>query len=124
MDDLPLVEEKKDLENLGTSGFASGIAGAGVLIGTTVLTSIPIVAVVSGAVIAFGGYSVNKKADTKSDKFMGKIIMGVGALTAATAIPIVGGFSSFILLASGVTLLGNAGYNLYKFFKRLRERGK
>jgi hypothetical protein len=118
--------DSSDLSKRGTRGILSTGAGAGILILNTILHFPVIGAVIGGVLVVLGLSGIFSK--TKTDKVAGTVALVVGAAGLASvlgAVPIIGGlarFSSMVLGAGAVGLIGYGIYNIVKFVRGLRHR--
>jgi hypothetical protein len=118
--------DSKDLSKRGTRGIISTGAGVGLIIVNSILHFPLVGAVIGGALILLGLTGLFGK--TKTDKLAGTVAVVVGAAGLSTvfrSIPILGaiaGFSSFVVGAGAVALLGYGAWNIFKFVKGLRSR--
>jgi len=72
-----------------------------------------------GGAVALVGLAIGSSRD---DRTAGTIVTAAGIVTAATAIPLIGGLAGALLTISGVGLLIVGGINLWKFVKNYRKR--
>jgi hypothetical protein len=102
-------------ENRGKVVLASGgvVGGIGVL-ALASLAHTPFIALGLGALILYGGWKLFQKPNAF---FAGVIAMAAGVLTAASAVPLVGGLASLLLNVSGIALLGGGIWTLFKVFR-------
>ncbi len=111
MSDL-MKKENRGKVVLGAGGIAGGI-GALVL---SSMTANPLVAVVLGAGMLWGGWRLFQKPNSF---LLGVVGMAAGILTAASAIPLVGGLATTLLTLSGIGLVA-AG--IWAIVKVVRDR--
>ncbi len=102
----------------GTRGFISTGAGIG-LLGLNALISVPIIGWAIGGALAVLGV-VGLGGGTKTDRTYGTISLVAGAAVILAQLHI--GPLGFLLGAGGLGLLAYGGFNLFKFFKGLKNR--
>jgi len=102
----------------GTRGFISAGAGIG-LLGLNVLVSIPVVGWVIGGGLALLGV-LGLGGGTKTDRTYGTVALVAGAATLLAQLHI--GPLHFALGAGGIGLLAYGAFNLFKFFRGLRNK--
>jgi hypothetical protein len=116
VDNYPV--DSSELRGRGTKGVLSAAGGLG-LLGVNALIHIPVVGwILGGLLVAVGISGVFGKS--KTDKTSGAIMMAAGA--AGLAAILLPKFTSFLLGAGGLVLLGYGAWNIYKFVKGLRDR--
>lgn len=117
--------KKKELVNKGSNGIFS-IIGGGLLLALNTISSGMWPGVIIGGIVSVVGNIIRKKTDDKGDKSAGIIMTSAGILTilASLPIPFIHGFSSLVLLASGLVLGANGIFNLFKFFKGVKDSKK
>ena len=111
MSDL-MKRENRGKVVLGAGGVLGGI---GVLTLAS-LAHAPLVALGLGAVIRYGGWRLFQKPNSF---LMGVVGMAAGILTAASAVPLVGGLAQLLLNLSGIALLGGG---IWTIFRVIRNR--
>jgi hypothetical protein len=94
-----------------------GVVGGIALLALNGLGAVP--ALIIGGVVAVIGLAIS---GSKDDRTAGYITAGAGALTALTAIPLIGGIAGTLMTISGIGLLIMGGINLFKFIKGYRKR--
>jgi len=102
----------------GTRGFISAGAGIG-LLGLNALISVPVIGWVIGGGLALLGL-LGLGGGTKTDRTYGTVALVAGAATILAQLHI--GPLHFALGAGGIGLLAFGAYNLFKFFRGLRNR--
>lgn len=110
------VVPRKELERNAMTGIGGIGGGLAILAVSSVITGNPIIGLVVAAGMGFGGYTMTKSAE---DRTAGKVLMGVGAITALSALT---GFGSGIFSLAGIGLIGWGGYSIYKFLKGMKSR--
>lgn len=107
----------KTLVKRATKGVG-GIAGGAALIGLSSMGPMP--SLIIGGLLAVGGLTI---ATTSPDdrKYAG-VVAGAGALTALTALPLIGNITNFLMWGGGVALIGMGIYSFVNFFQGLRTR--
>jgi hypothetical protein len=124
MDNYPV--DSRDLSKRGTRGIMSTGAGIGLLIVNSIIHFPLVGAIIGGGLVVLGLTGLFGR--TKTDKLAGTaaVVVGIAGLsTVFRHIPILGaiaGFSSWIVGAGAVALLGYGIWNIYKFVKGLRNR--
>jgi len=99
-------------------GYAIGGLGGGIaLLALHAIGGVP--ALIVGGIVALIGLAISS---SKDDRTAGIVTAAAGALTAAAAIPVIGGIAGALLTISGIGLLVMGGINLYKFVKNYRKR--
>jgi hypothetical protein len=94
-----------------------GVVGGIAVLALTGLHAIP--ALIVGGAVALIGLAIS---GSKDDRTAGLITVGAGALTALTAVPLIGGLAGTLMTISGIGLLVMGGINLFKFVKNYRKR--
>ncbi len=118
--------DSKDLSKRGTRGVISAGAGVGLIIVNSILHFPLLGGVISGALVLVGLAGLFGRS--KTDKVAGGVALLAGAAGLSTvlrSVPILGaiaGFSSFVIGAGAVALLGYGAWNIFKFVKGLRNR--
>jgi hypothetical protein len=118
--------DSRDLSKRGTRGIISAGAGVGLIIVNSILHFPLLGGVISGALILVGLAGLFGRS--KTDKLAGGVALVAGAAGLSTVlrhVPILGaiaGFSSFVIGAGAVALLGYGAWNIFKFIKGLRNR--
>ena len=107
----------KTLMKRATKGIG-GIAGGAALFGLSSMGPMP--SLIVGGLLAVGGLSI-ATVSPEDRKYAG-VVAGAGALTALTAIPLVGNITNFLMFGGGVALIGMGVYGLVQFFQGLRTR--
>ena len=107
---------RKQLVKHGSQGIG-GVVGGAVVLALGSLGAIP--SLIVGGVIAIVGLVVSR---SKDDRTAGLVATAAGVITAATAIPFIGGLAGTLLTISGVGLLVAGGISLYKFIRGYRSR--
>jgi hypothetical protein len=125
MSDLYPVDST-ELRQRGTRGIMSAAGGIGLLIVNSLLHLPLIGGIISGGLVIVGLSALFSKS--KTDKIAGGVALIAGAAGLSTvlkSIPVLGaiaGFSSFVIGAGAVALLGIGGWNIFKFVKGLKSR--
>ena len=107
---------RKELERNAMTGIGGIGGGLAILAVTSVVTGSPIIGLLVAGGMAAGGYGMTRSAE---DRTAGKVLMGVGALTAVSAVT---GVGSGIFSLAGIGLIGWGGYSIYKFLKGMKSR--
>jgi hypothetical protein len=99
-------------------GLAIGGVGGGIaLLLLSGLGGIP--ALIVGGIVTVVGLAIS---GSKDDRTAGTITAGAGILTAAHALPFLGGLAGTLMSISGIGLLVMGGINLFKFIRNYRNR--
>ncbi|HAL93152.1 MAG TPA: hypothetical protein PLS88_04025 [Rectinema sp.] len=110
--------DPKTLNDKGTKGVMSSVAGLGFL-GVEALLGIPIVGtVISAGLIGLGAIGLLGK--TKTDKISGTVLGAAGIAGLATLF--LPGLSHSLLSLGGVGLLGYGLFNLVGFIRGLKKK--
>ena len=118
--------DSRDLSKRGTRGVISAGAGVGLILVNSILHFPLLGGVISGALVLVGLAGLFGRS--KTDKLAGGVALVAGAAGLSTvlrSVPILGaiaGFSSFVIGAGAVALLGYGSWNIFKFIKGLRNR--
>jgi hypothetical protein len=118
--------DSRDLSKRGTRGVISAGAGVGLILVNSILHFPLLGGVISGALVLVGLAGLFGRS--KTDKLAGGVALVAGAAGLSTvlrSVPILGaiaGFSSFVIGAGAVALLGYGAWNIFKFIKGLRNR--
>ena len=114
--------DSKDLSKRGTRGVISAGAGVGLIIVNSILHFPLLGGVISGALVLVGLAGLFGRS--KTDKVAGGVALLAGAAGLSTvlrSVPILGaiaGFSSFVIGAGAVALLGYGAWNIFEIHKR------
>ena len=96
-------------------GFGALAGGASLLV-LSAISSIPVIGVIAGAVLAVIGFSLTT---SRSDRTAGVITAVAGVVTAAAAL--IPGLR-FLVWLPGIGLIGAGVYLLFKFFRGMKSR--
>ncbi len=107
---------RKALVKYGSQGVG-GVVGGVVMLALGGLN--PIASLIVGGSVALIGLVLSR---TKDDRTAGLVATAAGIITAATAIPFIGGLAGTLLTISGVGLLVAGGISLFKFIRGYRSR--
>lgn len=107
---------RKTLVKHGSHGLG-GLIGGGVLLALNGLG--PVGSLIVGGIVAAVGLGVST---SKEDRTAGLVVLGAGAVTAATAIGFLKPVAGPLLIVSGIGLLISGGINLFKFIRGYRKR--
>jgi len=100
--------------------FSKGAGGVGGGIALWVLSGLGgLGSLIVGGLIAVVGLAISTSED---DRTAGLITTGAGALTMVTAVPFLGGLAGALMSISGIALLIGGGYNLFQFFRGMKNR--
>lgn len=111
------IVPRKRLVKYGMQG-AGGAVGGIALLALSGMGALP--SVIVGGLIGLVGLGIST---SKDDRTAGLMMAGAGAVTALTAVPVLGGIAGTLLTISGIGLLVVGGLNLFKFIKGYRNRG-
>ncbi len=106
---------RKDMVKYGMQA-AGGVVGGIALLVLNGLSAVP--SLIVGGAVAVLGLIIGSD---KKDKLAGTIVTVAGLITAATAIPLLGGIAGFLMKVSGIGLLIMGGLNLWKFIKGYKK---
>ena len=112
------IVPRKTLVKHGSQGIG-GVIGGAVILG---LGSLGVAgSLIIGGIVAVVGFALSR---SKDDRTAGLIAAAAGIITAATAIPFVGGIAATLLTISGIGLLVAGGLSLIKFIRGYRKRAQ
>lgn len=107
---------RKTIVKHGSKGVG-GIVGGAVVLALGGLGAVG--SLVVGGVIALVGLGLTR---SKDDRTAGIVATTAGVITAATALPFLGGLAGTLLTISGIGLLIAGGLNIFKFIRGYRSR--
>jgi len=118
-DEIPSVSK---LSKLGVSAVGFGAAGIFLSLLNTI-SAAPVLGFIAGGIVCLFGIGALSSKDP-TDKKAGIIITAAGALTIVSkiGIPLISGFSGFLLGAGAFGLIALGVVNAVKFFIGLKKR--
>ncbi len=109
------IVPREKLVKDGLKGFGAVGGGLGLLI-LKAISSIPIVGIVAGGIVAIAGIAIGT---SKEDRNAGLITVGAGVLTAISSF--IPGFR-WLMSVAGWGLVIAGGITLIRFFRNLKKR--
>ena len=109
------IVPRSEVSKSGVKGVGA-VAGGAALLVLSAVSSIPVIGIIAGAVLAVVGFSLTT---SRSDRTAGVVTVVAGVVTAAAAL--IPGLRWLIWLP-GLGLIGTGVYLLFKFFRGMKSR--
>ena len=109
------IVPRNEVSKSGVKGVGAVVGGATLLV-LSAISSIPVLGVIAGAVLAVIGFSLTT---SRSDRTAGVVTAIAGVVTVAAAL--IPGLRWLVWLP-GLGLIGTGVYMLFKFFRGMKSR--
>lgn len=109
------IVPRNEVSRSGVKGVGA-VAGGATLLVLSAISSVPVLGVIAGAVLAVIGFSLTT---SRSDRTAGVVTAVAGIVTAAAAL--IPGLRWLVWLP-GLGLIGTGVYMLFKFFRGMKSR--